>query len=169
MGRDAEQIDQPVILDNTVLTNFALVGRADLVTHLWPATACTTPPVLDEFRSGAVSGLVPADAWADLNVITLTEEETVLAASFSTRLGSGERSCLAAAVCRHGLLATDDLDARRIAQQQNVSLTGTIGILILCVRRGYLSREEADRLLAEMIALGCYSPFDNLDQLTDAS
>jgi predicted nucleic acid-binding protein len=169
MGRDAGQIDEPVILDNTVLTNFALVGRADLVTHLWPATACTTPPVLDEFRSGAVSGLVPADAWADLNVITLTEEETDLAASFSTRLGSGERSCLAAAVCRHGLLATDDLDARRIAQQQNVSLTGTIGILILCVRRGYLSREEADRLLAEMIALGCYSPFDNLDQLTDAS
>jgi predicted nucleic acid-binding protein len=72
-------------------------------------------------------------------------------------------------VRRQGLLATDDLDARRIAQQQNVSLTGTIGILILCVRRGYLSREEADRLLAEMIALGYYSPFDNLDQLTDAS
>jgi predicted nucleic acid-binding protein len=72
-------------------------------------------------------------------------------------------------VRRQGLLATDDLDARRIAQQQNVPLTGTIGILILCVRRGCLSREEADGLLAEMIALGYYSPFDSLDQLTDAS
>jgi predicted nucleic acid-binding protein len=111
--------------------------------------------------------LVPADLWADLTVTTLTEEETVLAASFSTRLGSGERSCLAAAVRRQGLLATDDLDARRIAQQQNVPLTGTLGILVLCVRRGYLSREEANGLLAEMIALGYYSPFDSLDQLSD--
>jgi predicted nucleic acid-binding protein len=169
MGRDAEQVDQPVILDNTVLTNFALVGRADLVTHLWPTKACTTPPVLDEYRSGVASGLVPADFWADLTVITLTEEETDLAATFSTRLGSGERSCLAAAVCRQGLLATDDLDGRRIAQQQNVPLTGTIGILILCVRRGYLSREEANGLLGKMIAFGYYSPFDSLDQLTDAS
>ena len=96
MGRDAEQVDQPVILDNTVLTNFALVGRADLVTHLWPTTACTTPPVLDEYRSGVVSGLLPADVRSDLTVITLTDEQTALAADFSSRLGSGERSCLAA-------------------------------------------------------------------------
>ena len=169
MGQVAEQIDQPVILDNTVLTNFALVGRADLVIHLWPTTAGTTPPVLDEYRSGAGSGLVPGDAWADLTVITLTEEETALAADFSTRLGSGERSCLAVAVCRQGLLASDDLDARRIARQQNVPLTGTIGILTLCVRRGYLSRKEANGFLADMIALGYYSPFDSLDQLTEAS
>ena len=126
MGPVAGQIDQPVILDNTVLTNLALVGRADLVTHLWPATACTTPSVLDEYRSGAAGGWVPADAWAHLTVVTMTEEETALTARFSTRLGAGERSCLAVAVRRRGLLASDDLDARRIAQQQKVSLTGTI-------------------------------------------
>lgn len=125
-----------------------------MVIHLWPTTAATTPPVLDEYRAGAASGLVPADAWADLSVITLTEEESALAADFSTRLGSGERSCLAVAVRHQGLLATDDRDARRIARQQSVPLTGTIGILALCVRRGYLSREEANGLLAEMTALG---------------
>ena len=169
MGPVAGQIDQPVILDNTVLTNLALVGRADLVTHLWPATACTTPSVLDEYRSGAVGGWVPADAWAHLTVVTMTEEETALTARFSTRLGAGERSCLAVAVRRRGLLASDDLDARRIAQQQKVSLTGTIGILTLCMRRGYLSRQEANNLLAEMIALGYHSPFDSLDRLIEAS
>ena len=168
MGTAVERIAQPVILDNTVLTNFALVGRADLVMQLWPATACTTPSVLDEYRAGAVGGLVPADAWAVLTVITLTEKETVLTSSFSTRLGSGERSCLAAAVCRKGLLASDDLDARRIARQQKVPLTGTLGILTLCVRWGHLSQEEANALLAEMIARGYHSPFDSLDQLTEA-
>jgi predicted nucleic acid-binding protein len=129
MGQVAEQIDPPVVLDNTVLTNLAVVDRADLVKRLWPKTACTTPAMLDEYRAGAVSGSVPADAWVDLAVVTLSEEETSLTTSFSTRLGAGERSCLAVAVCRGGLLASDDLDACRIARQQNVPLTGTVGIL----------------------------------------
>ena len=151
-----------------MLTNFALVDRADLAMRLWPTTACTTPSVLDEYRSGAATGLVPADAWADLIVITVTEEEAALTASFSTRLGAGERSCLAVAIHRRGLLATDDLDARRIAQQRNVPLTGTIGILVACVRRGYLSLGEANSLLGEMIALGYHSPFDSLDRLAES-
>ncbi|MGC9332592.1 MAG: hypothetical protein ACP5JJ_00470, partial [Anaerolineae bacterium] len=66
MGQVTEQIDPPVLLDNTVLTNLAVVDRADLVKRLWPKTACTAPAILDEYRAGAVSGLVPADAWVDL-------------------------------------------------------------------------------------------------------
>jgi hypothetical protein len=63
MGQVTEQIDRPVVLDNTVLTNLAVVDRADLVKRLWPKAACTTPAIFDEYRVGAVSGLVPADAW----------------------------------------------------------------------------------------------------------
>jgi predicted nucleic acid-binding protein len=169
MGDVAEPVVQPVVVDNTVLTNFALVGRTDLVMRLWPTTVCTTPAVLDEYRAGAVSGLVSADAWADLTVVTMSEEEMALTASFSTRLGAGERFCLAVAIHRRGLLASDDLDARRTAEQQDVSLTCTIGILVLCVRWGYLSREEANDLLTEMIALGYHSPFDSLDRLIETS
>jgi predicted nucleic acid-binding protein len=168
MEQAAESIDRPVILDNTVLSNFALVDRTDLVMRFWPTSACTTTVVLDEYQSAVSSGLMSSRAWADLPSFALTEEETDLAASFSMRLGAGERSCLAAAIYRRGLLASDDLDARRAAQQQNVPLTGTVGILAGCVRRGYLSREEANDLLAEMIALGYHSPFDSLDPLLEA-
>lgn len=42
MGDDATRLGRPVLLDNTVLTNFALVGRSDLVMRLWPSGACTT-------------------------------------------------------------------------------------------------------------------------------
>jgi predicted nucleic acid-binding protein len=164
----AEQIAPPVVLDNTVLTNLALVDRADLVKHLWPTRAYTTPSVLAEYQAGAAGGLISPDTWADLMVTTLTEEETCLAASFLTRLGKGERSCLAVAVCRQGLFATDDLDARRIAQERRVPLTGTIGILTLCERQGYLSREEANGLLAEMIAFGYRSPIDSLNRLNSS-
>jgi len=169
MGIDASTITRPVLLDNTVLSNFALVGRTDLVMRLWPTTACTTPAALDEYEVGTASGLLPPDAWAELPVVTLTEEEIPFAASLTPRLGAGERTCLAVAVHRQGLLASDDLDARRAARQHNVPRTGTVGILVLCVQRGYLPRDQADTLLAEMIALGYRSPVASLDPLLDES
>jgi hypothetical protein len=42
----------PLLLDNTVLTNFALVGRSDLPLRLWSGGACITPAVLGEFQAG---------------------------------------------------------------------------------------------------------------------
>lgn len=66
---------RPVLLDNTILTNFALVGRAELVTRLWPTAACTTAAVVAEYGVGVAEGLLPADAWADLSVVELTGEE----------------------------------------------------------------------------------------------
>ena len=160
-------LERPVLLDNTVLTNLALVGQTGLVKRLWPVTACTTPQVLDEYALGAASGLLPAEAWSDLLAVTLTEEETIFAAGLSVRLGEGERSCLAVAVHRHGLLASDDLDARRASQGYDIPTTGTIGILVLCVRRGHLSAGEADALLSNMIALGYRSPVASLSLLVD--
>lgn len=163
----AASIECPVVLDNTVLTNLALVDRSDLAIRLWPRRVCTTPVVLDEYQAGAASGLLPPEAWEKLPVVTLTQNEAAFAADLPPRLGAGERTCLAVAVHRGGLLASDDLDARRVALEHHVPKTGTIGILTLCVRRGHLGREEANALLAQMIALGYRSPIAQLDPLLD--
>jgi hypothetical protein len=40
-----------VLLDNTVLTNFALINHTDLVLGLW-ANACTTSAAQTEYRVG---------------------------------------------------------------------------------------------------------------------
>jgi len=167
MGDDATSLTQPVLLDNTVLTNLALAGRDDLAKSLWPSRACTTPSTLNKYRAGAASGLVPFDCWDGLAVAVLTEEEVAFARLLPPRLGAGERECLAVAVHRHGLLASDDLDVRRIAQANGVPRTGTVGILVLCVRRGYLARDQANALLSEMIALGYRSPVTSLDLVLD--
>lgn len=167
MGTDAAAVMRPVLLDNTVLTNFALVSKADLVMHLWPTTACTTSAVLAEYDVGAASRLLPPDAWGNLPIVTLTQEEATFVSGLPARLGAGERTCLAVAVHRRGLLASDDMDARRAARQHNVSVTGTVGILVLCVQQGYLARDQADVLLSEMIALGYRSPVASLDGLVD--
>lgn len=165
MGHSTPPVEGPALLDNTVLTNFALVGQVHLVMRLWPEVVCTTSHASNEYGAAVSSGLAPAEAWADLSVVALTEEEEVFAARLSTRLGAGERTCLAIAIHRHGLLVSDDLDARHAAQELGIPKTGTVGILILCVRRGYLSRKEANALLTEMIGLGYRSPVDSLDPL----
>lgn len=158
---------RPVLLDNTVLTNLALVNRVDLVIRLWGAAACTTASAIAEYQAGVQSGLLPADAWTGLPVLTCTEDETAFEASLPPRLGAGERTCLAVAVHRQGLLATDDLDARNAAREHHVPVTGTVGVLIACVRQGHLSRRQAKALLSDMTAAGFRSPVADLGQLLD--
>jgi predicted nucleic acid-binding protein len=97
--------------------------------------------------------------------LTLNSVEKDFAERLSPKLGSGERSCLAIAVHRKGMLACDDAEARRIAQRFGLPITGSIGILVLRVRRGQLTQAEGNALLEEMITLGYRSPVPTLDDL----
>ena len=158
-------MSRPVLLDNTVLTNLALVERDDLPSLLCGEAVATTAAALGEFQAGVETGLIPRSCWRELPVIELTTEEAALALSLSARLGPGERACLAVAAQRHGMLASDDLYARRAAARLGVPITGTVGILAACVRAGRLVLVEANRLLAAMIAAGYRSPVASLDEL----
>ena len=103
----------PVLLDNTVLSNLALAGRDDLPFRVWGEAAATTAAGRAEYQAGVEAGLIPGNCWGRLPVIELAAEEDALALSFSTALGPGERTCLAVATQREGMLASDDLHARR--------------------------------------------------------
>jgi predicted nucleic acid-binding protein len=152
-----------VVLDNTVLTNFALVKRPDLILGLWETAASITPDVLDEYRVGEQAVGLPSGLWDSLPVLSLTQAELALALSLSHRLGKGERSCLAAAVSRGALLATDDLVARQHAKRAGLTVIGSVGILIRNIQQNRLALAEAQGLLDEMIAAGYHSPTKRLD------
>lgn len=154
-----------VLLDNTVLTNFALIGRSELVLNLWGANCATTTAVIAEYDVGVAGRKLPAHLWQNLKQLTLSSDERATAALMSPRLGAGERTCIASAVHRQGLLVTDDADARAEAQRRNVPITGTVGILVLNVRRGNLTLSEGNMLLSDMIAQGYRSPVSALDAL----
>lgn len=47
-----------ILLDNTVLSNFAIVNRTDIVLRLWNASS-TTPDAWQEFQSGFALGYLP--------------------------------------------------------------------------------------------------------------
>ena len=157
-----------VVLDNTVLTNFAVVKRSEVVLQLWP-TACTTAATLAEYQAGAAryAERLPLSAWSALPIIALTAEEAAFEASLPRRLGAGERSGLALAHARAGVFVSDDGEARNVAQRLGVATTGTLGILLAGVRRNILSRQTANELLEQMIALGYRSPVERLDSLLD--
>jgi predicted nucleic acid-binding protein len=152
------------LLDNTVLSNFAIVHR----THLIRAAleeAATVPQVLDEYTAGVLSGRVPQVDWSWLSVPTLNDEEQGLFEKLGLRLNAGEAACLAVAALRGGRIVTDDRDAREIAAKMRVSVSGTIGLLVRLVGIGVLSVPQADELLGEMISAGYRSPITSLAQI----
>lgn len=155
----------PVVLDNTVLVNFALAGRPDLVLQMWPERVCTTPSVQEEYQQGVAQGAVPGAAWDKFPTCDLTGEETHFAEELSARLGAGERSCLAVALHRGGLFVSDDADGRAEARRRDIPVTGTLGVLARAVVEEAISLEEGNRLLTRVIEAGYYAPVPRLDDL----
>jgi predicted nucleic acid-binding protein len=152
-----------VLLDTTVLTNFARVGLTHVMIDLWGDQVCATGDALREYKRGTSAAALPQFAWRQLSILTLTPEEENMAAARFKRLGLGERSCLAVANNRGCIIATDDKPARRAAQRYGIQLMGTIGILRTCVKHRLVSDREAQTVLEKMMAAGYYSPVVKLD------
>ena len=165
-----------LVFDATVLSNFALIDHVPLLGLRYRERACTTLMVVEEMQRGLETGYLHLHAieaalaypWASgwLSVVPLEPvHEQPLYVDLSSSLGAGEASCLAVAVSRRLILATDDLAARREASRRGVRLTGTVGILISMVRAGDLQLAQANGLLSQMIAFRFRAPVDHLDEL----
>ena len=154
------------LLDTTLLSNFARIGRLDLLMTILPE-AMTTPQVLAELGKGEAAGWLPESDWEWLEVVTLPAKEQAHFEKMREVLGDGEASCLAVARERNGTLITDDRDARRYARRLGVAISGTLGVLALSVRRRILTLPEADSVLQAMIKQGYYSPANSLTDIFD--
>jgi predicted nucleic acid-binding protein len=80
-------------------------------------------------------------------------------------LDDGEASCIAVVIEQNASLFSDDLDARHYARRQGISVSGTLGVLMLLVKGGHLTFEDADGLLQSMVARGYRSPVSSLVDL----
>jgi len=100
-------------------------------------------------------------------VIELPVDEIILPMRLTTKLGAGERSCLAAALHFQGMFASDDQQARKIALQSGLTVIGSVGILMRSVQKSLLSKTDAQVLLERMILSGYHSPISNLDEILD--
>lgn len=157
----------PILLDTTVLNNFIKVGQHSLLRQLFPTSTYITAEVYDELKAGGLAEHIQQgvnEAWIRL-VRLESEREVTLYREYSRTLGSGEAASLAVAICRAWALATDDRAARAAARAAGVPLTGSVGILIIGVQAGSISRQEGNRLLQEMRRHGYHFPFGSLEGL----
>jgi predicted nucleic acid-binding protein len=159
-------VKEGVLADNTILSNFALIEREDVLRKLFKNKFYTTGEVLKELRNGEDRGVLPKVDWQWVEVLKFeTHQEEFLFRLFSDSLGRGESSCLGIASIRNLKMLTDDLDARKLAQRKGIPVSGTIGVLVAAVRSGIISPDEGNAMLSKMIDNGYYSPFENLDEL----
>ena len=156
-----------VLLDNTILSNFALIGRTDLIYSLWPDMARTTRSVLEEYQAGTEVLNLPEEAWGGLVVHKLSAEEMAQVAMLPPHMGAGERSCLAAPTLQKAVFASDDRQARKHAIQAGLIVIGSIGILVRCIKKGLIDKPAAQEILDKMIMAHYYSPITNLDEIID--
>lgn len=154
------------VVDNTVFTNFALIKHEDILMKVFDGVLYTANEVLQEFQLGKERGILPDTDWSWMRVLEIeSEQEVHLFERLTERLGLGESACLSFAANRNIKILTDDLDTRNYAQRLGVSVSGTIGVLVLAVKKRSISLEEGNKFLVEMIENGYYSPYKTLYSL----
>lgn len=154
-----------LVLDNTVMSNFALVGRSDWLSEVWPGMLVTSEEAWAELQDGVQRGHILKTGWPWLAVLSLTEDERKARDELMPPLDKGEAACLALAYSRGYAFLSDDRMARREARRLGVRLSGTIGVLKTLVDEEKVSLEEADEALQQMMAMGYRSPIRSLSEL----
>jgi predicted nucleic acid-binding protein len=160
------------LVDATVLSNLASVNRLDLL-DLLQDSIYVASAVYEEVQRGIEEGyefLTSVDlALTDACLLLTTlegEREWQLYQSVPVKLHRGEAMSLAIASCRQWRTLTDDRAARSYAKRLDVPTSGTLGLLCYAVRSRRLALEEANTLLAEMIARARYrSPVTDLQDI----
>lgn len=163
------------VVNCTVISNFAAVGRLDVLRDTAGPLYLPTE-VYNEILDGQMAGYTfyddieqhikpfTPDGW--LHLVTMTEEELQLSATLPAHLHQGECACLCIARLRGWGLLSDDRAAREQAEAWNILPSGTLGVLLLAIQDGRLAIDEGNALLAEMIDRANYrSPTIDLNTL----
>ncbi|NEU58565.1 hypothetical protein [Halorussus sp. MSC15.2] len=167
---------KPLVLDATVLSNFASSDAISWLTDTFSGLA-TAAAVEQELQRGVDEGypfLGSALAAVQCDKIDLLHPGRGILDhhEFSEelqRLDRGETEVLVTAQLVDGTFVSDDMDARRLADELGVSKTGSIGLLVNGVVRNELSVETADEWLdVWRDQRGYYAPVESVaDALPD--
>lgn len=153
----SEALVRPVVLDATVLSNYASTDSVSWLTTTLDGLQ-TVPAVQTELEQGRKVGYTYLE-----NALTVLESGEITIAEnapeqlrtdypeLQDRLDAGEAEAFVAALTAGGTLVTDDGAARTLADDYGVTLTGSIGLLVRGVVRGAVTVETADDWLTTWI------------------
>lgn len=155
-----------ILIDNTVLSNFALAGELILLENYCEEKGATTDYILAEFEMGVKDGIFINTKLDWLKkLVCIDVKEQSFFETLSRRLGKGESSCLAIAIHRGYDLLSDDMAIRKIAMREGVRLSGSIGVLLELIRIDRITLERGNTILKDFVKHGYFSPLDSLNEL----
>jgi predicted nucleic acid-binding protein len=168
-----------VIANTTIISNFAAVGRLDVLQALVGQLYISTD-VYAEIQDGLAEDAsfyaaietqvypLSQEGWLRLTALE-NDAELRIFGQLPPALHRGEASSLAIAAQRGWAFLTDDARARAAARDLAVMFSGTLGVLVQAVRRGILPLDEGERMLDAMIKAGYRSPYSHLAELVSAA
>lgn len=165
----SQPVSRPVVLDTTVLSNYASTESVTWLTTTLEDPQ-TVPAVQTELTRGREGGHAYLDRAlegiesGDITVVdTATERLQQAYPGVRNHLDPGEAEALVAAHTAGGTLVTDDGAARALAADYDVALTGSIGLLVRGVVLEELTVETADDWLTTWIETrNYYAPVDSV-------
>jgi len=129
--------DRLTISNTSPVLYLHLTGHLDLLAQLYGEVVVPSA-VEDELRAGAERGVAVPDIAAIpwCRAMSVASSESI---PLVIDLGRGEAEVIALGLENPGSrLVLDDTLARRIARLQNLSFTGTLGVLVKAKQRGLL-------------------------------
>jgi predicted nucleic acid-binding protein len=166
-------IDAPrnaTILNTTVLSNFAHVDHVALLLEL--PRLVTVDAVQTELAEGSETHHYLEGALDvledDIPVVTPSSPAQELEEELLETPDPGEAQALAVAEKVEGMVVTDDGDARTVANQRDIRLTGSIGWLVRFVENDRITADTADTYLKRWIdEAGFRSPARDVRRFLD--
>lgn len=141
------------VLNTTVLSNFAHVDHVELLLDL--PRLVTVDAVQTELDEGSETHHYLEQALDvledEMPVVTPSSPAQEREEALLETLDPGEAQALAVAEEAEGMVVTDDGDARTIADQRGIRLTGSIGLLVRFVENDRITAEVADTYLKRWI------------------
>jgi len=140
-----------VLVDTNVLLNFALVDRLDLLGALSDLDFRAPGEVMAEILKQPERSRVEASIRSGhVGETSLTDvADLILFSELRQIMGMGEAACLVLAVSQRAWIASDEKRVFRREAEARLGpgrIMNTPGLLLLGIRRGLLTVEEADGL-----------------------
>lgn len=145
-----------VVSDTSVLINFLRINRTDLIAVL-PYDFLATNHVAEEitasyqqqterYERAIADGII-----IEVELVNEVELETFAALTSTGRLGIGECSAIACAICREHALAIDDKRAANQAREdgEDLVIVRTEDLVVDLIEIGVLTVEEADTIKSD--------------------
>lgn len=144
-----------VCMDTCVFVNFAIIRRVDLFSRISEFLFHVHQEVINEVTVAAQRQLL--NEMLENGGLKKTElrevSELTHFAEYSKTFGKGESACLALAVCRRWVIATDESKDRRLKREieaSKIQIINTPGLLLTAIQRGVLTIGDADAIKEEL-------------------